>query len=251
MAWVGSCCQQLRQLVPRCLQELYVRLSLSTLRRLLQRAGYSWKRTRRSLKTRRDPVAFAAAQQQLVALGQAEARGELALCYADEVRFSRQAPVPYAWQVRGQPPVSLPAERGAGGGYSVLGIWRPGDPQGTGRQPFIGWLSPAAFTADLFVAALTEWASSLTQPTVLVLDNASIHQAGLVQAQVAKWAAQGLTLFFLPPYSPELNRIEILWRFCKHYWLTPDAYHSGETLLLAVTQLIHNIGTPDYWITFA
>ena len=250
MAWVGSCCQQLRRLVPRCLQELYVRLSRSTLRRILHRAGYSWKRTRRSLKSQRDPVAFAAAQQQLAALCQAEARGELALCYADEVRFSRQAPVPYAWQVQGQPPVGLPAERGAGGGYSVLGIWQPGAPPGTGSQPFIGWLSSAAFTADLFVAALSEWVSSLTQPTVLVLDNASIHKAGLVQAQVATWAAQGLTLFFLPPYSPELNRIEVLWRFCKHYWLTPAAYETSETLLQAVSQLIRDIGSPDYQITF-
>ncbi|MGI4869947.1 MAG: IS630 family transposase [Janthinobacterium lividum] len=247
---MGTSCQQLRRLVPRCLQELYVRLSLSTLRRVLHRAGYRWKRMRRSLKAQRDPGAFAACQRQLAALHQAEQRGELALYYADEVRFARQAPVPYAWQLRGQPPVGLPAERGAGG-YSVLGLWRPGDPQGTGRQEFVGLLSLTAFTAELFVAALNEWVTSLTLPTVLVLDNASIHKAHLVQAHLASWAAQGLRRFFLPPYSPELNRIEILWRFCKHYWLTPAAYLSPETLLQAVTQLIHNIGSRDYWITFA
>lgn len=251
MTWVGACCQQLRRLVPRCLHELRVRLSLSTLRRVLHRAGYSWKRTRRSLQAQRDPLAFAACQQQLAALHQAEQRGELAVYYADEVRFSRHAPVPYAWQRRGQPPVGLPAERGAGGGYSVLGFWRPADPHNTGRQHFIGLLSATAFTADLFVAAVQEWVGSLTQPTVLVLDNASIHKAGLVQAQVASWAAQGLTLLFLPPYSPELNRLEILWRFCKHYWLTPAAYDSADTLLQAVTQLILDIGSRTYWITFA
>ena len=251
MAWVGTSCQQLRRLVPRCLHELFVRLSLSTLRRLLHRAGYSWKRMRRSLKSQRDPLAFAAAQRHLAALQAAEQRGEVALYYADEVRFSRQAPVPYAWQRRGQPPVGLPAERGAGGGYSVLGLWRPGDPQGTGRQEFVGLLSLTAFTAELFVAALAEWVTNLTQPTVLVLDNASIHKAHVVQAQVATWTAQGLTLFFLPPYAPELNRIEILWRFCKHYWLTPDAYQTPDTLLQALTLLIHDIGSRDYWITFA
>lgn len=251
MTWVGSCCQQLRRLVPRCLHELSVRLHLSTLRRVLHRAGYSWKRTRRSLKRQRDPVAFAACQQQLAALHQAEARGEVAVYYADEVRFSRQAPVPYAWQRRGQPAQALPAERGAGGGYSVLGFWQPADLHATNQQVFIGWLSPTAFTADLFVAAVTEWLADRQQPTVLVLDNASIHKAHMVQQQLAGWAAQGLTLLFLPPYSPELNRIEILWRFCKHYWLTPAAYQTTETLLQAVTQLILNIGSPDYWITFA
>lgn len=251
MAWVGPCCQQLRRLVPRCWHELSVRLHLSTLRRVLHRAGYGWKRTRRSLKRQRDPAAFAACQQQLAALHRAEQRGELAVYYADEVRFSRQAPVPYAWQPRGQPATELPAERGAGGGYSVLGFWRPADPQATGRQAFTGGLSLTAFTAELFVAALHEWVAGLSQPTVLVLDNASIHKAHLVQEQLAGWAALGLTLLFLPPYSPELNRIETLWRFCKHYWLTPAAYLTANTLLLAVTQLILDIGAPEYWITFA
>ena len=65
--------------------------------------------------------------------------------------------------------------------------------------------------------AVADLLAQLTQPTVLVLDNASIHKAGLVKDQIATWAAQGLTLFFLPTYSPDLNHIEILWRFCKQY----------------------------------
>ena len=27
-----------------------------------------------------------------------------------------------------------------------------------------------------------------------------------------------LTLYYLPPYSPELNRIEILWTQAKYFW---------------------------------
>lgn len=168
----------MRQLVPRLWQALGILVSVSTLRRALRQAGYSWKRLRRSLKRQRDPVAFAACQQRLAALHLAEQRGEVAVYYADEVRFSRQAPVPYAWQVRGQPPVGLPAERGAGGGYSVLGFWRPADPQQSGQQAFHSVLSASSFTAELFVAAVDEWVGTLTQPTVLVLDNASVHRAG-------------------------------------------------------------------------
>ena len=78
--------------MPRCLHELRVRLHLSTLRRVLHRAGYSWKRTWRSLNAQRDPVAFAACQQRLAALHQAEQRGEVAVFYADEVRFSCTLP---------------------------------------------------------------------------------------------------------------------------------------------------------------
>lgn len=250
MAWVGAACQQVRRLVPRLWHEVGLRVSPRTLRRALRRAGYGWKRTRRSLKRQRDPAAFAACQQQLAALHRAEQQGRLAVYYVDEVRFSRQAPVPYAWQRRGQPCVCLPAERGADGGYSVLGFWRPADPQATGRQAFTAVVSATAFTAELFVLAVAEFVTHLTQPTVLVLDNASIHTAQLVKAHVAAWAAAGLTLLFLPPYSPELNRIEILWRFCKHYWLTPDAYQTPHTLFQHVSDLLLAIGTPQYQITF-
>ena len=250
MAWVGGACQQVRRLVPRLWQELGLRVSPRTLKRALRRAGYGWKRTRRSLKRQRDPAAFAACQQRLAALRAAEQQGQLAVYYVDEVRFSRQAPVPYAWQVRGQPCACLPAERGAGGGYSVRGFWRPADPAATGSQAFTAIVSATAFTAELFVLAVAEFVTHLTQPTVLVLDNASIHKAHLVQAQLAAWAAAGLTLLFLPPYSPELNRIEILWRFCKHYWLTPEAYQTPQTLLQHVSDLLLAIGTPQYQITF-
>lgn len=251
MAWVGAACQQVRRLVPRVWQQLGIRLSVSALRRGLRQAGYSWKRTRRSVKHQRDPDAFAACRQRLRALHQAEARGEVAVYYADEVRFSRQAPVPYAWQLRGHPAVCLPAERGAGGGYSVLGFWRPADPERTGRQAFVSVLSPGAFTAELFVLAVAELLATLTQPAVLVLDNASIHKAHLVKQQLSAWAAQGLTLLFLPPYCPELNRLEVLWRFCKHYWLPPEAYQTSLSLLLHVADLLRVIGTPDYQVTFA
>ena len=237
MAWVGAAYQQVRRLVPRLWHECGLRVSPRTLKRALRRAGYGWKRTRRSLKNQRDPAA-AAAQQQLAALHRAEQAGQLAVYYVDEVRFSRQAPVPYAWQVLGQPCACLPAERGAGGGHSVLGFWRPADPQATGRQAFTAIVSATAFTAELFVLAVDEFVDGQAQPTVLVLDNDSIHKAHLVKAQMAAWAAQGLTLLYLPPYSPELNRIEILWRFCKHYWLTPDAYQTPQTLLQQLTNLL-------------
>lgn len=144
-------------------QDIGVVVSTSTLRRGLRQAGYSWKRMRRSLKRQRDADAFAAARQQLAEWHQAEQQGHLQVYYGDEVRFSRQAPVPYAWQRRGLPPVGLPAERGAGGGYSVLGWWRPAAAP-DGRQGFTAVLSPTAFTAEFVVQALDEWAATLTAP---------------------------------------------------------------------------------------
>lgn len=90
----------------------------------------------------------------------------------------------------------------------------------------------------------------MRQPTVFVLDNAAVHRAARVKARQPEWATRGVHLLCLPPYSPELNRIEVLWRFCKHYWLPPAAYQSPQTLLNHITKLIQNIGTQHYRITF-
>ena len=50
------------------------------------------------------------------------------------------------------------------------------------------------------------------KPTIIVQDNASIHRSKLAKKHHQNWLQQGLSVFFLPPYSPEMNRIEGQWR---------------------------------------
>ena len=49
-------------------------------------------------------------------------------------------------------------------------------------------------------------------PTTIVLDNARYQRCKLV---IAKAEEVGIELLFLPPYSPNLNLIERLWKFVK------------------------------------
>ena len=220
-------------------------MHMSTLRRFVRRVGYAWKRCRRSLRAQRDPGAFAACQQHLRALHRAEAAGGAAVVYLDECRFSRHAPVPYAWQRRAQPPVELPAVR-RGGGYSVLGFWHPGGP----GQPLDACVRTGARTADPFVLAVNEFVEQLTAPAILVLANASIHTAHLVRERHAAGAATGLTLLFLPPCRPERNKIEVRWHRCKHYWVRPEDYHTDLTLLERIEHVLMQVGQ-KYIVTFA
>jgi transposase len=55
-------------------------------------------------------------------------------------------------------------------------------------------------------------ASGLTGPITLVLDNARYQRNAVVQALASQL---GITLMFLPSYSPNLNLIERLWKFIK------------------------------------
>lgn len=99
-------------------------------------------------------------------------------------------------------------------------------------------------TADLFVLAINEFAAPA------VLDNASIHPAHLGRERHAAWAAAGLTLFFLPTYSPELNKIEMRWHRYKHYWVRPEDYHTDLTLLERIEYVLMEVGQ-KYTVTCA
>ena len=65
-----------------------------------------------------------------------------------------------------------------------------------------------------------------------------------------EWEEQDLFIFFLPRYSPHLNRIETLWRKIKYEWLKPRNYQSWKTLTKAVKNILASFGS-DYNINFS
>ena len=89
-------------------------------------------------------------------------------------------------------------------------------------------------TAELFLAFITTLVPNPGEPpAVIILDNYSIHKAKRIQPSIKALESQGLYLFFLPPYSPELNLIEPCWRHIKHERMiirlfdTQSALHQG------------------------
>ncbi|AWL03058.1 transposase [Massilia timonae] len=42
-------------------------------------------------------------------------------------------------------------------------------------------------------------------PRIVLIDNASIHKGDHINKKRSQWAKDGLYLYYLPPYSPELN----------------------------------------------
>jgi transposase len=74
------------------------RLSVSSLKRLAKKARLRWKRVRKSLKSLRDPDAFAKAKRALEALQRQEDQGKIDLYYYDESGFALDPTIPYAWQ---------------------------------------------------------------------------------------------------------------------------------------------------------
>ena len=87
-------------------------------------------------------------------------------------------------------------------------------------------------------------------PTIVILDNASIHTSKLFKSNIEKWEKMGLHLLYLPPYSPELNLIEILWIEMKYRWFNLNAFAFFEKLWEHIEKLLNDFGV-KYDIKFA
>ena len=88
----------LKRVMHRFADKTDKRLSLSSLKRLAKKARLRWKRVRKSLKSLRDPDAFAKAKRELEGLQQQEDQGQIALYYFYASGFALDPPIPYAWQ---------------------------------------------------------------------------------------------------------------------------------------------------------
>ena len=78
--------------------------------------------------------------------------------------------------------------------------------------------------------------------TVIVHDNASIHRSKIAKKHYQIWEKQGLIVFFLPPYSPEMNRIEEQWLHLKRQELGGYVFEDEYDLAKAIIEGIENRG---------
>ena len=104
--------------------------------------------------------------------------------------------------------------------------------------------------SGVVIACCEAFCQTSTKKTVVVLDNASIHTSEAFEERLPFWKKHGLILKYLPPYSPELNLIEILWRHIKYRWLPFSAYQCLNALIEALENILSNVGS-KYQITFA
>jgi transposase len=83
------------------------------------------------------------------------------------------------------------------------------------------------------------------RPVFLIIDNSQVHRAKMLK----EYAAQSngmLTLFFLPPYSPDLNPDEWVWKNVKHDNLGRASVKSERQLAeFASIALVRLKGMPD------
>lgn len=213
-------------------EELGFEVTRYMLRRFLKQLGYCWKRFRKSLKKKQNQQEYEEKLGQLKQLFELHKADYVDLRFADESGFNLEGYVPYGWQPKGEYIEITPAKTK---GMQIFGLMNVDNQlQSYGFQ--------GSITSEVVIACLDDFSTAITQPTVVVLDNAPIHHSKKFEAKIQEWKQEDLYIFFLPTYSPHLNLIEILWRKIKYEWLPYETMTSQQVLNEKLDQILRNIG---------
>ena len=170
---------------------------------------------------------------QLVPRIEEATQGTRVLLFADAAHFVMGAFLGMIWSVVR---ILLPSSSGRKR-YNVLGAYDPI------KHQVITATNSTVVNQETFCALLDQINHSYGTsglPITVVLDNARYQKC---QSVFQKAAALKIELLYLPPYSPNLNIIERLWRFIKKQVLYSRHYETFAKFTDAIDNCMKNITT--------
>lgn len=202
-------------------------VSKSQLRRILHEEGYRWKRPKLSLRHRQNRVLYERTRKRLRKLEKRalKKRGRFVLIYADEAEFHLNPGLVAMWSKKGRQP-TVPSA-GQNRKVAVFG----GINYATGRMV---WHLAERKNQHQFLFFLGKLLSSYRGwKVVLVLDNVAYHKTQAVMDFFER-NRDRLEVIWQPPYSPQLNRIERVWKHLKSKYVYNEFFGDKDGLLRAV-----------------
>ena len=156
------------------------------------------------------------------------------LVFIDECGCHRAMARTHARSLRGTR-AHASAPRNWGDNVSIIGA--------LGREgPLASFYLPGAVNGEWFRLYVREVLCPKLWPgAVVVMDNLSAHKAKAVRALIE---AAGARLVYLPPYSPDLNPIELAWSKLKGH-LRQSAARTTEALYSAITEGLQTLSASN------
>lgn len=180
----------------------------------------------------RKPANYEQKKADLEALQALEEAGEIDVYYGDGAGFGLVPCVPYAWQEIGTR-IELPSFRGKT--LNVFGLLNK-------KNDLDIYQKEGSFKSQNIIDCIDNFCQKVCKSTTIVLDNAKVHTSKLFKEKIPEWLLKGVEIFYLPTYSPHLNKIEHLWRFMKYEWIEFDAYKNFEKLTKYINKIKDNFG---------
>jgi transposase len=238
-AYLDDSPKDVKKVVEAMEQETRKRVSTKTIKRLIKKS-HIWKRIKKSPAQSPEPHKYSRSQAMIARLQARESQGECDLWYFDGAGFCLEPYLPYAWQPIGASiavPTSSHSRR-----LNVLGFLKR-------NNDLYPYMIEGSVDTAVIIECFEQLSAHIDKRSYVLLDNAPMHRSKAFIQQIPQWVRKGLIVKYLPSYAPELNLIEILWRFIKYYWLPFSAYASFSCLCKAVEDILTRFGT-DYTITF-
>ncbi len=152
-----------------------------------------------------------------------------AILFGDEASFPQWGTLSYTWARRGQQPeVKTVGKRP---GYKVLGLIQ----YGVGRLFYE--CTTERLNSATYERFLTRVLEQISGPIILIQDGAKYHTSAAIMPFFAA-NAHRLTVFQLPPYSPDFNPIEKLWKKIKQNDTHLVYFDTFEALTTKVEQAL-------------
>ncbi|VXD17366.1 transposase [Planktothrix serta PCC 8927] len=237
--WVKAEPKSLNKVVIKVYKEWEIEVSKETIKRIIKKLNMIWKRMKRGLSKTPDDWELEVKMPELLKLKEQDKKGEIDLRYLDESGFSLTPYIPYGWQEKNSTIILKSSQSKR---INVLGLMNC-------RNELFSEIHLQTIDSETVINFLDKFSENLTKPTVVVLDQASIHTSDRFLSKLSEWEPKNLKLFWLPTYSPKQNLIEILWKFIKYEWIEVDAYANWSSLIKYLKKVLDNLGQ-EYVINF-
>lgn len=197
--WTRSMVKELVQ------REFGVNLSVVSVGRLLKKLGFTPQKPLHRAKQQDSRLVIDWMAKELPKIKAKAKRAGAALYFADESTIRSDYHAGTTWGLKGKTPVV--SKSGSRFKVNMISAISP-----RGEMRFMAF--EGSMNSERFIKFLRRLIHNADKPVFLVLDNHSVHRSTKVR-QFVEGTDGKLTLFFLPPYSPELNPDELVWNNLK------------------------------------
>ena len=201
-------------------EQFQLELSVTSVGRLLQQLGLTCQRPLfRAME--QDPQRVRRwREQEYPAIREQARQAGAEIYFGDEAGVRSDYHAGTTWGVKGKTPVV----RSTGQRHAVNLLSAVSS---RGHLRFM--VAKGRVNGPVFVEFLKRLLHNAQRPVFLILDGSSYHRSRRVKDYLARQGGK-LRLFFLPPYSPELNPDEQVWNYVKHHGVGRAGLRSGNEL---------------------
>jgi transposase len=227
-----------RRLIRR---HLGVTLSRSSVGRLMDQLGLSAQRPLWRAYQQNPAVVAKWLRNEYPRICEAAKKARASIFFADEAGVRSDAHSGTTWAPRGKTPIV--STTGARFGMNLISAISR-----TGQMHFA--VVEGRVTAEVFVEYLRRLIHGRRRPVFLVVDGHPTHKSAMVRRFVES-VSERLQLFFLPPYSPELNPDELVWNDLKNHILGRMSITGPDQMRRVVlTRLRWMQSNPNHVVSF-